>query len=214
MSQEWERDTWRIKKPASFRKLQEALDEQRTYNMANIPPKAILNQQLEAPVPGGDLGWQWGFLRLPIQPVAFQWERWPSLGMWKDVVSFHKEQQLVFITGWLWLPVCMLYVWGSLGEEMFPDVQTESLACDLGLWPLIASPVTSKKSLTTPHPSLPMSWWGLISDHPSAFPWPDPTSPAPFQLLMGWLLQASTHWAASTGSCLRSSRSSGTRDHM
>lgn len=74
--------------------------------------------------------------------------------MWKDVVSFHKEQQLVFITGWLWLPVCMPYVWGSLGEEMFPDVQTESLACDLGLWPLIASPVTFKKSLTTllPHP--------------------------------------------------------------
>lgn len=45
--------------------LQDALDEQRTYNMANILQKAILNQQLKAPVPGGDPGWQCGFLRLP-----------------------------------------------------------------------------------------------------------------------------------------------------
>lgn len=52
--------------------LQDALDEQRTYNMANILQKAILNQQLKAPVPGGDPGWQWGFLRLPTHPVAFQ----------------------------------------------------------------------------------------------------------------------------------------------
>lgn len=64
-----------------------------------------------------------------------------------------------------------------------------------------------------PPPSLPVSWWGLISDHPSACPWPDQTSPAPFQLLMGWLLQALPHWAASTGPCLRSLHSSGTRDH-
>lgn len=71
MSPEWERYVV-DQKNSITQMLQEALDEQRTYNMANILQKAILNQQLKAPVPGGDPGWQCGFLRLPTHPVAFQ----------------------------------------------------------------------------------------------------------------------------------------------
>lgn len=148
MSQEWERERWWIKKPASFRSFGKPWMS-KGLTMWQIPKRAVWSWQLKAPaislVPGGDISWQWGFSCLPIQPVG----RGDLFWGWcrRMLPSSIKSNNLFLGTG------CgYFYVWCSLGEELFFNIQTEPLAYKPWQWPLAewlaASPFTSKKSLT------------------------------------------------------------------
>jgi len=84
------------------------------------------------------------------------------------------------------------------GEECFLLSSLNLPDSDLRLLALTVSPVTSKMSLAPSIPSIPSCALAgaALSTLPPASPQPDPTSPAPSLLLVGWVLQAPTHWAA------------------
>lgn len=80
----------------------------------------------------------------------------------------------------------------SPGEEVFPHVLNLP-GGDLGLFPLVVSPVTSRISLAPSSPPclpLPQSVAALSPLLPSASPQPDPTNPAPSNAFVGWVFRA------------------------
>lgn len=86
----------------------------------------------------------------------------------------------------------------SPGKELFPHVLNLP-GGDLGLFPLVVSPVTYKISLAPSSPpslTLPQSVAALSPLPPSASPQPDPRNPASSNAPVGWVLQGPTHWAA------------------